>query len=168
MGYPLKMLHMLLQHGIKPICIFDGRPHEGKVECEKKRAEDKEKAKEMAAKFKREGNEDEARKFSTRCIVVKTKQLDLFQEILDVIGIEHITAPYEADAQMAYMVKEGLADFAITEDSDLIAFGCPKVMLKLNWNGYGQVFDMPVFQKTDSAGKAWDNSLRVLQKLPRE
>jgi len=26
---------------------------------------------------------------------------------------------------MAYMVKKGFADFAISEDSDLIAYGCP-------------------------------------------
>jgi exonuclease-1 len=48
------------------------------------------------------------------------------------MNLEHHTAPYEADAQMAYMVREGLADFAITEDSDLIAFGCPKVVVKMN------------------------------------
>jgi exonuclease-1 len=47
---------------------------------------------------------------------------------------------------MAYMVKEGLADFAITEDSDLIAFGCPKVVLKVNWNGFGQCFDINAFK----------------------
>jgi exonuclease-1 len=47
---------------------------------------------------------------------------------------------------MAYMVKEGLADFAITEDSDLIAFGCPKLVLKMNWNGFGQLFDMNAFK----------------------
>ena len=35
------------------------------------------------------------------------------------MNLEHFSAPYEADAQMAYMVREGLADFAITEDSEL-------------------------------------------------
>lgn len=43
--------------------------------------------------------------------------------------IDYIVAPYEADAQITYLVKQGLADFAITEDSDLLAFGCPKVRL---------------------------------------
>jgi len=38
---------------------------------------------------------------------------------------------------MAYLVREGLADFAITEDSDLIVYGCPKIMVKMNWNGFG-------------------------------
>lgn len=69
---------------------------------------------------------------------------------------------------MAYMVKEGLADFAITEDSDLIAFGCPKVVLKMNWNGFGQLFDYEAFQKTNGAGRAWDNALRTLNSLDRE
>ena len=36
-------------------------------------------------------------------------------------------APYEADAQLAYLTKSGLAHAVITEDSDLLAFGCKKV-----------------------------------------
>lgn len=36
-------------------------------------------------------------------------------------------APYEADAQLAYLTKSGLAQAVITEDSDLLAFGCKKV-----------------------------------------
>ena len=36
-----------------------------------------------------------------------------------------------ADAQITFLLKNGLADFAITEDSDLIAFGCEKVSLSL-------------------------------------
>ena len=30
MGFPLKMLKLLLSFDIRPICIFDGRPHAGK------------------------------------------------------------------------------------------------------------------------------------------
>lgn len=48
MGYPLKMLRLLLDYGIKPICIFDGRPHEGKVATEKRRSVEKAKNKELA------------------------------------------------------------------------------------------------------------------------
>ena len=46
---------------------------------------------------------------------------------------------------MAYMVKEGIADFAISEDSDLIAYGCPKLLLKLNPFGSGQMFSFKDF-----------------------
>jgi hypothetical protein len=37
MGFPLRMIKMLLSYDIKPICIFDGRPHQGKFNCEQKR-----------------------------------------------------------------------------------------------------------------------------------
>jgi exonuclease 1 len=70
-------------------------------------------------------------------------------DILIELNIEFIVAPYEADAQMAYMVKEGIADFAISEDSDLIAYGCPKVLLKLNPFGTGQMFDFAAFYKKE-------------------
>ena len=38
-----------------------------------------------------------------------------------------MVAPYEADAQLAFLSKVGLAQAIITEDSDLLAFGCKKV-----------------------------------------
>ena len=46
-------------------------------------------------------------------------------------GVECIVAPYEADAQLAYLSKEGIVDLVITEDSDLLVFGCAKVRLRV-------------------------------------
>lgn len=160
MCFPLRMIKTLISYNIKPICVFDGRPHEGKVDCEKKRSVDKEKNKFLAKQHEKEGNSLEARKYYTRCLFIKTKQILLFREILDELKIAHVTAPYEADAQMAYMVKEGLADFAITEDSDLIAFGCKTVLLKLNYAGFGDLFDLEEFRKESNTEK-WEESLRT-------
>ena len=39
----------------------------------------------------------------------------------------YIVAPYEADAQLAFLSIQGQADVVITEDSDTIPFGCRKV-----------------------------------------
>lgn len=44
-------------------------------------------------------------------------------------NIDCIIAPYEADAQLAYLNISGIADVIITEDSDLILFGCKKVSI---------------------------------------
>lgn len=38
-----------------------------------------------------------------------------------------IVAPYEADAQLAYLMKAGIAQAIISEDSDLLVYGCQKV-----------------------------------------
>lgn len=43
------------------------------------------------------------------------------------MGVECIVAPYEADAQLAFLERVSLVDLVITEDSDLLAFGCKRV-----------------------------------------
>ena len=40
--------------------------------------------------------------------------------------VDCIVAPYEADAQLAYLMKIGITQFTITEDSDLLVYGCEK------------------------------------------
>jgi len=51
--------------------------------------------------------------------------------------VDTIVAPYEADAQLAYLAQNGFADLVITEDSDLVMYGCDKVLFKLDPNGGG-------------------------------
>lgn len=53
--------------------------------------------------------------------------LDLIKECRK-INVDCIVAPYEADAQLAYLNKKGIAQVVITEDSDLLLFGCNKVI----------------------------------------
>ena len=48
-------------------------------------------------------------------------------------GIDYIVAPYEADAQLAYLSRTGIADVIITEDSDLAAFGSKRMLYKLDF-----------------------------------
>ena len=42
-------------------------------------------------------------------------------------SVDYVVAPYESDAQIAYLMKQGYADIAVTEDSDLLAYGCQTV-----------------------------------------
>uniref|UniRef100_A0A915L1V1 Exonuclease 1 n=1 Tax=Romanomermis culicivorax TaxID=13658 RepID=A0A915L1V1_ROMCU len=55
--------------------------------------------------------------------------------------VDCIVAPYEADAQLAYFTSRNLAQLVITEDSDLILFGCPKIMFKLDGTGSGYLYE---------------------------
>lgn len=58
------------------------------------------------------------------------------------INVDCIVAPYEADAQLAYLNKVGLADYIVTEDSDLILFGCKKILFKLDLYGICDLVDV--------------------------
>ena len=50
-------------------------------------------------------------------------------------NVAYVVAPYEADAQLAYLEKKGIVDGIITEDSDLLVFGCRKVLFKMDSEG---------------------------------
>lgn len=51
-------------------------------------------------------------------------------------GVQLIVAPYEADAQLAFLSRTGVVDVVITEDSDCLPYGCKKVRgrLVLTWD----------------------------------
>jgi exonuclease-1 len=42
-------------------------------------------------------------------------------------AVKCIVAPYEADAQLAYLCRQDIVDGVVTEDSDAIPYGCKEV-----------------------------------------
>jgi exonuclease-1 len=65
-----------------------------------------------------------------------------FITLLKQQNVEYYVAPYEADAQLAYMFKTGRAQVVITEDSDLLIFGVKRVMFKMDKQGNGTEVDL--------------------------
>ncbi|EIN09047.1 hypothetical protein PUNSTDRAFT_134221 [Punctularia strigosozonata HHB-11173 SS5] len=47
-------------------------------------------------------------------------------------NVPYVVAPYEADAQLAYLERTGAVSAILTEDSDLLVFGCRHVLSKLD------------------------------------
>lgn len=70
---------------------------------------------------------EEARSYMRRSVdITHEMALQLIKQCRQ-RNVDCIVAPYEADAQMAYLNKINVAQVIITEDSDLILFGCNKV-----------------------------------------
>ena len=118
--------------------VFDGASLPSKAREERQRRQRREAAKDMARKAWSEGN----RKLAFDCY---GKALDVTFEmakrVMDAIEREGLgrvlVAPFEADAQLAYLCKNGYADVVITEDSDMLAHGVPIVFYKMDNNGIG-------------------------------
>lgn len=53
------------------------------------------------------------------------------------MNVECIVAPYEADAQLAFLSRSGYVDCVITEDSDLIPYGASRIFFKMDSFGNG-------------------------------
>ncbi|XP_053688445.1 exonuclease 1 [Sabethes cyaneus] len=139
--YCLKYVNLLLSHDIKPILVFDGRHLPAKAATEAKRRESRNSSKKRAAELLRDGRIDEARSFLRRCVdITHGMALQLIQECRK-RNVDCVVAPYEADAQLAFLNKKGIAQAVITEDSDLMLFGCSKVLFKLDLNGQGMMIE---------------------------
>lgn len=102
------------------------------------RAESRQKAHELL----KEGKYELAKRKFAESIDITPKIAHQLIRHLKRMGVEYYVAPYEADAQLMYMWKEGYADVIITEDSDLLAYGCEKVFFKMDSKGYGYEVDI--------------------------
>jgi len=72
--------------------------------------------------------------------------------------VECITAPYEADAQIAYLCRTKYVDLAISEDSDLIVYGAPKILFKMDGKGNGDLLDVEALV----TGAVYDDGRRIM------
>ena len=142
------MLDVLSYYNIKPICVFDGRYVGRKDETIEKRKRVKEENRQKGLKCLEEGREDEARKYLSRCIIIDDRIITVTMRALHTKGIRYMVAPYESDSQIAKLIHLGCADFAITEDSDLIVYSVP-VVLKLSQDGECDHIDLSKWTSRD-------------------
>ncbi|KAJ8713311.1 hypothetical protein PYW07_013681 [Mythimna separata] len=139
--YCLKYVTMLLSKNIKPILVFDGRHLPAKAMTESKRRESRDISKKRAAELLSLGKTEEARSYMRRSVdITHAMALSLIKECRK-RNVDCIVAPYEADAQLAYLNSKNIAQVVITEDSDLILFGCTKVLFKMDLDGVGTLVD---------------------------
>lgn len=123
----MKYVKLLQSFGINVILVFDGRFLPAKKLTEDKRRQQRQKAKKQAADLLSVGNIEEARKYMKASINITHKMaLNVIKECRK-MNVDCIVAPYEADAQLAFLNIKHIVDFIITEDSDLLLFGCDKV-----------------------------------------
>jgi exonuclease-1 len=69
-----------------------------KHETEVNRGKEKQKNRELGKIAEEQGDLDEAKKYYSRALVLKSKMVDLFMDILIELDVEFVVAPYEADA----------------------------------------------------------------------
>ncbi|KAM6354707.1 exonuclease 1 [Podargus strigoides] len=140
-AFCMKLVEMLLSFGIKPILVFDGCTLPSKKEVEKARREKRQASLLKGKQLLQEGRLSEARECFGRSVNVTHVMAHEVIKAARARGVDCIVAPYEADAQLAYLNKTGMVQAIITEDSDLLAFGCKKVFLKIDKFGNGLEID---------------------------
>lgn len=149
----VRMCELLRCNGVHPVIVFDGARLPAKQREEQDRYENRERARTEAVeldKRRKAGERIDERLFASRCetaIRIKPSMISRLMGALRELGIHYIVAPYEADAQLAFMCRKGQIAAVITEDSDLLAYGCPSTIFKMDKDGeIGQHIMLPCLQ----------------------
>ncbi|KAI9464763.1 hypothetical protein F5148DRAFT_1209497 [Russula earlei] len=151
--YAMQRVRLLRYYGIRPYIVFDGGRLPAKrgteEERSRRRTENLACAKELTAK----GKHSQAREFYSKCVDVTPEMAFQLIKALRAEDVPYVVAPYEADAQLAYLERVGIVDGIITEDSDLLVFGCKNVT-GISRDDFGKVTECSLRGWTDAQFRA--------------
>lgn len=134
--YVMNMLNHIIASGVIPVIVFDGQALPQKSTTSNKRHQDRLEAKEKAIVLEKSGYPELAYPFYQKAVTITSATVYAWIKQLKNKGIEYIVAPYEADAELAYLCRTHYVDMVLTEDSDLLAYQTPHVLFK--YDDYSQ------------------------------
>ncbi|GAB2232081.1 hypothetical protein Droror1_Dr00011103 [Drosera rotundifolia] len=121
----------LLEAGIKPVYVFDGKPPELKKQELAKRYTKRADASEGLKEALESGNKEDIEKFSKRTVKVTPQHNEDCKKLLKLMGVPVMEAPSEAEAQCAALCKSQKVYAVASEDMDSLTFGAPRFLRHL-------------------------------------
>jgi len=116
----------LLKNGVLPVYVFDGKPPDIKRKTLADRKIIKMKAQEKLSEENL--NEEDIIKYKKRTYFIKDQDIREIQELLKYMGIPYVQSLSEAELQCAALNINNKVDAVLTEDWDIILFGCKKML----------------------------------------
>lgn len=130
---------LLLSAGIEPTVVFDGARLPAKGGEEAKRRLGRQEALANARRHAAMGNYGAADAAYQKAVDITPAMAHAAIKVLARLGVKTVVAPYEADAQMAFLERTGEVSAIITEDSDLVGgYCCQRVFFKMDKQGWGE------------------------------
>ena len=129
---------------IRPLLVFDGRRLPGKRRTDDARARARTTAQaQVESMLDEQQREDLSNGLLSIDVDEKTMKAaacvtdELVTAVINELrkmGLAYVKAPFEADAQLAYLAKTGIAQWVISEDADMLVYGCPRVLLNVRYD----------------------------------
>jgi flap endonuclease-1 len=129
----------LLELDIKPVFVFDGKPHELKGATRAERSRIRTEAGKKFEKARKEGDFREARKFAQQAVRLTPEMVEQAKTLVSIMGLPVVQAPSEGEAQVAQMVAAGDLYGCISQDYDALLFGTKRLLRNITVSGKRKV-----------------------------
>jgi len=116
---------------IHPVYVFDGTPHPLKARTIQQRRKRKEQAEREWKEALEKGDLEKAKSKAQQTSRVTNEIIEQSKQLLESLGIPHLQAPSEGEAQASYMVKKGDGYAVGSQDFDCLLFGSPVLVRNL-------------------------------------
>ena len=133
--YAMHRIKMLRHYGVEPYVVFDGDYLPSKLQTEDSRALKRAECLSLGLRYRAQNQNTKATEQFQKCIDITPEMAYQFIVALRRENVSYVVAPYEADAQLSYLEKRGIIQAIVTEDSDLLVFGCKTLLLKMSQFG---------------------------------
>ncbi|KAI1344409.1 hypothetical protein F5Y15DRAFT_111416 [Xylariaceae sp. FL0016] len=133
--FVMSRVRMCKHFDVTPYLIFDGDYLPSKAMTEESRHKRREQTRKTGLELLKAGKPSQAHQELQKAIDITPEMARNLIEELKKASIPYIVAPYEADAQMVYLERQGLVAGIISEDSDLLVFGAKRLLTKLDKYG---------------------------------
>lgn len=152
----------LVDYGIMPLYVFDGRPPKLKKDVVEERTEVRLAAHEKWKEALAEGRYEEARVYAQQASRFSEEMLDDSKRLLKYMGIPYVQAPSEGEAQAAYMAMKGDVWATGSQDFDSLLFGSPRLVRNLAISGRRKVPRKQVYVEIRPELMSLEENLKVL------
>jgi flap endonuclease-1 len=124
----------LIEAGIKPVYVFDGLSPEFKYVSSERSNIRREAERKWREAIEKEDFEN-IRKFAQASSRLTNEMIEQSKNLLDFMGLPHIQALSEGEAQCAHLCKKGLVFATASQDVDSLLFGSPRLIKNLSITG---------------------------------
>ncbi|MBU1246018.1 MAG: flap endonuclease-1 [Nanoarchaeota archaeon] len=121
----------LIEKGIKPCFVFDGKPPRLKIKEQEEREHRKRVAETKLEQAKEEDNTEAMAKYSKMSTRLSREIMEESKEFLKALGLPVIQAPSESDAQAAFICEKKDVYAVASSDFDTLLFNSPRMITNL-------------------------------------
>ncbi len=135
LGLLMRTTRLMGDYHVRPVFIFDGKPPGLKMKTLKARREYRDKARREWEDAVKRHDYSAAWKKAVRMDSLNKAMQDDAKTVLTLLGIPHVQAPEEGEAQAAYMARKGDVWAANSRDYDSVLFGAPRLVRYVTISG---------------------------------